>query len=170
MKKSFVFLFFISLVCAFCFAATAKGDYSLDEVDNTLCSGLIYYMKSSGLLEEFSGYGIYMNDDVWNLSFSDSYNKYPVLVYFNEDTVVMGRICDFDFSSIDEEAVLNAINTTASTYAEWTTFAFAEKKVFASTIIMTEGLTLPMLASELRWFRDMSALGFTSIGGIVGVE
>lgn len=159
----------LSLVCLLfiaspIFAIKNVGDYTLDDVDNRLCTELITYMKNNDLIEDYTYYGFYKTSSgLWQLNLSDSLCKNDLQLFFSEDWILICRYSDKDYSSVSEDKILDAINNFKNQYACWQTFYLTKGEICAHRMITTKGLTVKTLADEIYWFNIVSILGFNTI-------
>lgn len=162
--KRILAILVLMLICSSLFAVYNFGDYAIDDVkdvDPTFTS-FFKYLKDNDYLNQYEGYGIFLEDDAIELKIADSFDYYAIISFPFESNHI-----DFERAYVVPESakdVLKTINEITLQYAPW----FAVNDYFDIFVqcekrLSKKGITERFLAAELDMFVYLSEKIMTEI-------
>lgn len=170
MKKLATVLFCFFILLGSCFASIDVGDYSVEEITDSLCADFVAYLIDNNLIGENQQYGIYLFDSTWVLVIASSDNTDTIFAQFSESNVTFGARSDDDYSNVKEFSILEAINDYHIKYSRRAALYYSKNCLYAGKRISTSGLTVKMLVRELTEFQDFSLWGFMYVSLMTELE
>lgn len=171
MKRFFLILLFGFISICACFAARNVGDYTLDEVEDSLCSDFVIYLKDMDLIDDYLCYGIYKTSEgFWYIELSDLDCDHDLFLTFRNGNVEFLRISDVNYSNIAKSDLLKAINGITAKYDNWSTFYVYNDLLISCLRLSSKGITVKMLSDELSHFKGFTKFIFSEIAEEVKVK